>query len=506
MSGLAVAFGHSKRNEIEAIMKSMAHRGPYTSGMYEGDRVMLAQNYLQADGAVIDDSLKIPVRSPNNPDLVICYDGQMGNWSDLAREHNIADGPYREERLLLALYEKYGRGMLEHLTDTIFSLVISDGKDIFAARDLLGIKTLFYGWKDGTLYLASELKGILQVTTDVYEFPNGHYMDGSGRLTEFAALPESSPPWWDFSVDKMTGDIREIIERSFRNHVDFSLPTGGLLSGGMDSSVINYLASIAYKEKCGQNARLKTFAIGVGESEDVRSARLLARHIDSEHHEVIVDLKRILEALPEVIYYLESFDPSLVRSSVSNYLISRYAKELGIEVLLSGEGGDEVFCGYLYLGHCPVEELFARQMECISFLHSNASLRLDRMNMCNSIRVVTPLISGELLRYSMAIPPQYKQKPEGDRKIEKWIFRKAYESLLPEAIVWRRKQEFSQGSGSASVLPAYFEEQIPDDELVEAQAKYPIIRSKEELHYFRIFTENFGSGRAVDTVGQWVSL
>jgi len=506
MSGLAVAFGVPKRNEIEAIIKSMSHRGPHTLGTYESDRVVLAQNYLRADGALGGDSTKIPVRSPHNPHLLICYDGQMGNWADLAREHNITDGAYREERLLLALYEKYGRGMLEYLTDTIFSLVISDGKDIFAARDLLGIKTLFYGWKDGTLYLASELKGVLQVTDEVYEFPNGHYMDGSGRVTEFASLPENPPPLWDYSVDKMTGDIREIIERSFRNRVDFSLPTGGLLSGGMDSSVINYLASKIYKGKNGQDARIKTFAIGVGESEDIRSARLLASHIDSEHHEVIVDLKRILEALPEVIYYLESFDPSLVRSSVSNYLISRYAKELGIEVLLSGEGGDEVFCGYLYLGRCPSEELFARQMECISFLHSNASLRLDRMNQCNSIRVVTPLISGELLQYAMAIPPQYKQKPEGDQKIEKWIFRKAYEKLLPDDIVWRRKAEFSQGSGSAGVLPAYFEEQIPDNELAEAQAKYPIIRSKEELYYFRIFTENFGTGRAVDTVGQWVSL
>ena len=128
------------------------------------------------------------------------------------------------------------------------------------------------------------------------------------------------------------------------------------------------------------------------------------------------------------------------------------------------------------------------------------------MNMCNSVRVVAPLISGELLRYSMGIPPQYKQKPEGNRKIEKWIFRKAYENLLPESIVWRSKQEFSQGSGSAGLLKAYFEEKVSDAELAEAQAKYPIVRSKEELYYFNIFINHFGAGRAVETVGQWVSL
>jgi len=331
-------------------------------------------------------------------------------------------------------------------------------------------------------------------------------MNRSGQLTRFAELPKSPPKLWDSSVDALAGDIREIIERSFNNRIDFAMPTGGLLSGGMDSSVINYIGSKAYKEKFGQSAKLKTFALGVGESNDIHFARIMASHIDYEHHELIVDLKQMLDALPEVIYYLENFDPSLVRSSVPNYLISRYAKEQGIQILLSGEGGDEVFCGYKYLGHCPTEKLFAKQMECIGYLHNNASLRLDRMNMCNSVRIVTPLISGELLRYSMAIPPQYKQKPEGSEKIEKWIFRKAYESLLPEPIVWRSKQEFSQGAGSANVLSAYFEEQVPDYELAEAQAKYPIIRSKEELYYFHLFTEYFGAERAVETVGQWISL
>ena len=288
--------------------------------------------------------------------------------------------------------------------------------------------------------------------------------------------------------------------------MDFNVPTGSLLSGGIDSSVIAGLASAAYKEKFGNEQRLKTFALGVGESEDIRCARLMADHIDSDHHELIVDLDQILAVLPEVIRCLESFDPSLVRSSVSNYLISKYAKEQKIDVLLSGEGGDEVFCGYLYLKEFPLEELFARQMECIGFLHNNASLRLDRMNLCNSIRVVTPLISGELLNYAMTLAPEYKQKPDGDQKIEKWIFRKAFENVLPKEIAWRLKQEFSQGSGSADVLPAYFEETIKDEALLEAQKSFPMVRSKEELYYFQIFTKHFGSGRAVDTVGQWIRL
>jgi asparagine synthase (glutamine-hydrolysing) len=507
MSGIAVAYGNNaNRNEVKAVMQIIAHRGPRTSVIHEGEQIIMAQNYLDVDGVPSGDGILIPVRSPSNPQLMICYDGQMGNWADLAGDNEIPDGPYREERLLLALYEKYGKEMLRYLTDAVFAFVISNGKDLFAARDMLGIKPLFYGWKDNTLYLASELKGTLMVTKEVYEFPNGHYMNHNGQLTKFAELPKSPPKFWESGPDDMAHDIREIIERSFSNRVDFNVPTGGLLSGGMDSSVINYLASKSYKAKFGQSARLKTFAIGVGESEDIRSARLIASQIDSEHHELSVNLEQMIEVLPEVVYHLESFDPSLVRSAVSNYLVSRYAKEQGMQVLLSGEGGDEIFCGYIYLGHYPAEELFAKQMECLGFLHNNASLRLDRMNMSNSIRVVTPLISGELLQYSMLIPPQYKQMPDGNRKIEKWIFRKAYEDILPESIVWRTKKEFSQGSGSAAVLPEYFEEHIPNHELADAQAKYSLIRSKEELYYFRLFTKHFGNKYAVETVGQWNSL
>jgi asparagine synthase (glutamine-hydrolysing) len=396
--------------------------------------------------------------------------------------------------------------MFRHLDDAIFAFVFSDGEELFAARDILGIKTLFYGWRGETLYLASELKSILEVTEDVREFPPGYYMDRSGLFTLFAELPQVPPDILDIELEKMMEDIRAMIRRSLHNRVDFNLPTASLLSGGIDSSVIAYLASEAYREKFGKDARLKTFALGVGESEDIKNARVMAGHINSDHYELIVDLEQVLSALPEVIYYLESFDPSLVQSAASNFLISRHAREKGIQVLLSGEGGDEVFCGYTYLKDFALEEQFSRQVQCLGFLHNNASLRLDRMNLCHGVRVVAPLISGKLLNYALAIPPKYKQMPTEDGKIEKWIFRKAFEAMLPKQVAWRTKQEFSQGSGSAGVLPAHFEDSITDEEMANSQAEYPIIRSKEELYYFRIFTEHFGAGRAVETVGQWISL
>jgi len=512
MSGFAVVYNQQNTLALENMFKRIGHRGPYLSGKFEGRQILMAQNYLKGDitekpGSILNKKeINVPAFNPRFPEVRICYDGQLGNWVERAKPMGEADGPLREERLLLELYRQYGSHMFEHLDDAIFAFVISDGKNLFAARDLLGIKTLFYGKKNGALYLSSELKSLTAITNDIYEFPPGHYMDSTGTLIRFGELPKDPPEVLYTNLDQMMKDIRSIIQKSLRSRVDFSLPTAGLLSGGMDSSVINTLANDLYKEKFGANARLKTFALGVGESEDIKSARLLAEHINSDHHELIVDLNEILEVLPEVIYYLESFDPSLVRSSVSNYLISKYASEQGIEVLLSGEGGDEIFCGYIYLKEFPAEELFAKQMECIGFLHNNASLRLDRMNHCSSVRVVAPLISGELFRYVLSVPSEYKQKPDGNQKIEKWIFRKAFERFLPEAITWRVKQEFSQGSGSADILPSYFEDNLSDEALRTVQAEYPIIRSKEELYYFQIFTKHFGHGRAIDTVGQWIRL
>ncbi|MBW2248702.1 MAG: hypothetical protein JRF62_16285 [Deltaproteobacteria bacterium] len=497
MSGFAVIFNKPDPSELETMFQRIGHRGPYLSGKFKYKRVLMAQNHLKSDICLKKDKFlepdknQVPAFIPKLSDLRICYDGQMGNWAKRAKPSGEADGPFREERLFLNLYKQYGSQMFEYLDDAIFAFVISDGENLFAARDLLGIKTLFYGRKNGSLYLSSELKSLIGITDDVYEFPPGYYMDSTGTLFRFAELPKSQPEILHSDPNEMAETIRDIIQRSFQNRVNFEASTGSLLSGGIDSSVIAWLACNAYRDKYGKDERLKTFALGVGESEDITCARLMAE---------------ILAVLPQVIWSLESFDPSLVRSSVSNYLISKYAKEQGMEVLLSGEGGDEIFCGYLYLKDFPAEELFAQQMKCIGFLHNNASLRLDRMNLCNSVRVVTPLISGELFKYAMAIPAEYKQRPDKDQKIEKWIFRKAYENVLPKEIVWRLKQEFSQGSGSANVLPAYFEATIKDEELKEAQGSYPIVRSKEELYYFKIFTEHFGTGKAVETVGQWIRL
>lgn len=505
MAGIALGYGNAVSQDVHRMLDTMAHRGPTWRGMVEKPGAVLAQNYGPADVVATTGIAQAcsPGLDGNGPAIV--YDGQIGNWADLAREHGVPDGPRRDERLLLALYRREGAELVRHLGDAVFSLAISDGDRLLVARDTLGIKTLFYGRKNGAVYFGSELGSVLAVADEVHEFPPGHVMDGEGHLTQFAGLAE--PPRTVADTPEQAADrIRDIVWRSVCNRVSFAPATAGLLSGGLDSSVVCCLAARRLREQCGPRARLKTFAVGLGESEDIRQARVVAEHLDTDHHELVVDLERVIQTLPEVVYRLESFDPSLVRSAVSNYLVSQSARQHGVEQLLSGEGGDEVFCGYLYLKQFPPEQLAAEQLKCLGYLHRNASLRLDRMNQCHSLRVVTPLISGELLDYALRLPAEYKQKPDGDGKIEKWVFRKAYEDELPGPIVWRLKQEFSQGSGAADVLPGYFEARIGDAEFDRARKEYPRVRSKEEWYYFRIFIERFGSGSALETVGQWVSL
>ncbi|MBW1778937.1 MAG: hypothetical protein JRI83_09075 [Deltaproteobacteria bacterium] len=503
MAGFVMGTGAVTPEEMNIMSNRIRHRGSDRVGAHVFPRGHLIQHYLHAD--VGPSGTEIPVPLAEGPHIV-GYDGHMGNWKDLAASLKVTDGALREERLLLALYNTDGVDMLRRLTDAVFAFVIVNKDGFLAARDLLGIKTLFYGYGNDRLYLASELKSIIAVTNDVYEFPPGHFMQADGKLVPFTEYPEIPPAQWETDAQAAVKEIRRLIEESFSHRVDFVFETGSLLSGGIDSSAIAVLAAQAFQQNTGGKKRLKTFAFGVNESQDILNARKVARHIGSDHEELMVDLKQILDVLPEVIYHLESFDPSLVRSAVSNFMISRHARQKGIQVLLSGEGGDEVFCGYAYLKSLPFDELYTNQIACLKFLHNNASLRLDRMNQCNGVRVVTPLISGPLLDYALKLAPELKQKPEVGDRIEKWIFRKAFEADLPDAIVWRLKQEFSQGSGSADVLPRYFEETVPDAEFEKVRSRFPMVRSKEECYYFNIFTSHFGTGNAVKTVGQWVAL
>lgn len=505
MSGIVAGYGNPKLTEIEEMQKRAKHRGKYNSGIFQKGKVILAQNYFEADKGEKTD-WEIPVYIPEDKNTRICYDGQIGNNNMLAEQFGIFDGPYQEERLLISLYKKYQNRLLEYLKNAIFAFVISDGEKLLAARDGLGIKTLFYGYSNNkqTTYFSTELKSLLAVTNNVYEFPPGHYVDQNGQFKRFAQLPKmATGNLEEQKVKNITNHLAKIVRRDIQHRIDLTYNTGCLLSGGLDSSIIATLFNQYNQQINGPESHIKTFALGVADNGDLKYARIMSEFLKSEHYELKIKLEDIIEILPKVVYHLESFDPSLVRSSASNYLIAQYAGQQGIQVLLSGEGGDELFCGYDHFKDTCDQAIFKEQKECLKALHNNAALRLDRMNACHSIKVIAPFISEELLNFAMEIPTNYKLKQTEDGYIEKWILRKAFENDLPEKIAWRTKQEFSKGSGSANVLEKHFNKIISNKEFNKGKKQYPLIRNKEEYYYFKLFIDYFGEGKAVETVGQW---
>ncbi len=428
MSGIVAGYGNPKLTDIEKMQKIAKHRGKYNSGIFQKEKVILAQNYFEADKGEETD-WEIPVFIPEDKDTRICYDGQIGNNNILVEQFGIFDGPYQEERLLISLYKKYQNRLLEYLKDAIFAFVISDGEKLLAARDGLGIKTLFYGYsKDKkTIYFSSELKSLLTVTKNVYEFPPGHYVDQDGQFKRFAHLPKmAAGNLEDQKAKNIANHLAKIVRRNIQHRLELTYNTGCLLSGGLDSSIIATLFNQYNQQINGPESHIKTFALGVAENEDLKHARLMSEFLHSEHYELKINLEDIIEVLPKVVYHLESFDPSLVRSSASNYLIAQHAGQQGIQVLLSGEGGDELFCGYDHFKEICNLAIFKEQKECLKALHNNAALRLDRMNACHSIKVIAPFISEDLFNIAMEIPINYKLKQTENGFIEKWIYCKAF--------------------------------------------------------------------------------
>jgi asparagine synthase (glutamine-hydrolysing) len=517
MSGFVVGYGAPDGRLLQRAMVRIGHRGGYLSGRWIHGRAACHQTYLRADG--VAPTVPVPVADPAESEFRLCFDGTL---SDHPSTRAAGLRQPADEYAVLSLYARAGRALFDAVSASYFALVLTDGISLLAARDVLGVKPLYYGRRDGTLYFASELKALIAITDDTHEFPPGHFMTGDGAWTRFASLPYPTRHGDGVRSDHASGRgtsarpsvpdacaaIRATLSRDLHARTDFTIPTGSLLSGGLDSSIVACLA--AREARRAGEARgsqrlppLQTFSVGVGDTDDVRSAREVAEYLATDHHELIVDLDDALGVLPDVIYQLESFDPSLVRSAVTNYLVSREARRHGVEVLLSGEGADELFAGYAYLKDAPADRIVEGQLQALDNFHNVASLRLDRMNQCHSIKVVTPFISSALLRLALSLPVDYRIRRRRGRATEKWILRKAFASQLPESVVGRTKSQFSHGSGSAGTLERHFRSAVDDAELESARREYSFIRSKEEWYYFTLFRRHYGDGAAVKTVGQW---
>jgi len=478
MCGITAVFGSTDPVEIRKMNNKLKHRGPDDSGYFYSNGLTLGHTRL----SIIDvENGKQPIFNESGDVSIIC-NGEIYNFRELRKElagtHTFRTNS--DSEVLLHLYEDLGFDCL-HRLNGMFAFIINDRGNIFAARDRLGIKPLYYGFKSGKMGFASEIKA-LKGFDDITEVPPGYYYSNTTGFKQYYSLECEENPELD-NEEKICALIRENLFKSVKRRLVSDVPVGIFLSGGLDSSIIAALMN-PYVDK------LHTFAVGTEGSEDLAAARKVAEYLNTRHHEYIYSEKEMRNSVNEVIYYLESFDAPLVRSALPNYFVARAAKGK-IKVVLTGEGADELFSGYHYLKNFKNEgELSDELIRLTRSLHNINLQRTDRMTMAHSIEARVPFLDHEFVKFAHSIPIKFRCA-SGD-KIEKYLLRKAFENYLPEEILWRDKLKFSEGSGAEELFMKIAEEEISDNEFLEESGAAPFnIRGKDELYFYRIYNEHF---------------
>lgn len=499
------------RTQVLEMSKRLRHRGPDWSGIYCGDKAILAHERL----SIVDvQSGKQPLYSKDGKHI-LAVNGEIYNHQELRKELN---GSYEfltqsDCEVILALYRKKGIDFLEDLNGIFAFALYDEEKDIYMiARDHIGIIPLYMGWDQyGNFYVASELKALEGYCNKIQEFMPGHYMtsDKPGELIrwysrdweEFDAVKENST-----SID----DLRDALEAAVHRQMMSDVPYGVLLSGGLDSSVISAVAkkyAAMRIENQDQSAawwpQLHSFAVGLVGSPDLAAAQKVADHIGTVHHEVHFTVQEGLDAIRDVIFHLETYDVTTIRASTPMYLLSRVIKSMGVKMVLSGEGADELFGGYLYFHKAPNAQAFHEEtIRKLSKLHMYDCLRANKSLAAWGVEGRVPFLDKEFMDVAMRINPEEKLIKNG--RIEKWIVRKAFEDYLPKEVAWRQKEQFSDGVGYSWIdsLKEMTNERISDDELTNAKFRFPINppRSKEEYFYRTIFESHFPSDSAAACV------
>ena len=521
MCGIVCAFNLKQpseklRPQLLAMSKNIRHRGPDWSGIFSNDKSIMAHERL----AIVDPtSGKQPLFSEDH-NFVLAANGEIYNHLEL---RNPLENSYNFQtksdcEVILALYQEKGVSFLEELNG-IFGFALYDvSKDeYFIARDHMGIIPLYMGWdENGTFYVASELKALEGVCTKIELFPPGHYLHSSdGELKRWYQRD-----WQDYEAVKENEtnikELRTALEDAVHRQLMSDVPYGVLLSGGLDSSITSAIAK-KYAEKRIESddkdkawwPRLHSFAIGLEGSPDLAAARKVADHLDTVHHEIKFTIQEGIDALHDVIYHLETYDITTIRASTPMYLLARAIKAMGIKMVLSGEGADEIFGGYLYFHKAPSAKDFHEEtVRKLDKLHMYDCLRANKSLAAWGIEGRVPFLDKEFMDVAMRINPQDKMI-NGER-MEKWILRKAFEDVLPESVAWRQKEQFSDGVGYSWIdtLKEMVEKEVTDEQLANAHYKFPIQAptSKEEFYYRSIFTKHFPSDTAAWSVPQEASV
>lgn len=508
------------------MSRRIRHRGPDWSGIWCGGSAILAHERL----SIVDpESGRQPLFSPNR-NLVLAVNGEIYNHQDIRRRFagSYAFQTGSDCEVILALYQEMASSgdishdrivdMLEKLSG-IFAFALYDNvRDRFLiARDPIGVIPLYIGYDaDGKVYIASELKA-LEGECERYEpfFPGHYYWSGEGRMQRYYTRD-----WMEFDAVKdnpaSSEEIRQALRDSVRRQLMSDVPYGVLLSGGLDSSIVSAIAESYCANRIeddGQSRawwpRLHSFAVGLKGAPDLAKARLVAEHIGTVHHEINYTVQEGLDAIRDVIYFIETYDVTTVRASTPMYLLARVIKSMGIKMVLSGEGADEIFGGYLYFHKAPsAREFHDETVRKLSKLYMYDCLRANKSLSAWGVEGRVPFLDKEFLDVAMRTNPSAKMCP--GTTIEKKILREAFADMLPEEIAWRQKEQFSDGVGYSWIdsLKKITSESVSDAQMASAAERFPINppATKEEYFYRSIFEDHFPSESAARSVPQEASV
>lgn len=521
MCGIAGIFNITSqtpelRNKALRMAQKIRHRGPDWSGIYVGGSAILAHERL----SIVDpESGGQPLYSPDRRQ-VLAVNGEIYNHRDLRARYA---GKYAFQtgsdcEVILALYQKKGIHFLEELNGIFaFALYDEEKDDFLIARDPIGVIPLYIGKdKEGRIYFGSELKA-LEGFCDEYEpFLPGHYYQGSeGKMHRWYTRD-----WMEYEAVKdaphtapctaQAAAVRQALEAAVQRQLMSDVPYGVLLSGGLDSSVISAIAKkyAAKRIETDNTAdawwpQLHSFAVGLKGAPDLLKAREVAQHIGTVHHEINYTIQEGLDAIRDVIYFIETYDVTTVRASTPMYLLARVIKSMGIKMVLSGEGADEVFGGYLYFHKAPTPQAFHEEtVRKLSKLHLYDCLRANKSLSAWGVEGRVPFLDKEFLDIAMRLHPAVKMCP--GKEIEKRVVREAFADMLPESIAWRQKEQFSDGVGYSWIdtLKAVTAAAVSDEQMEHAAERFPIHtpQNKEEYYYRSIFEEHFPSDSAALSV------
>ena len=509
MCGIVAQYGKLDPEEAQRMLSRLTHRGPDDGGTAHVGEAWLGHRRL----SIVDvEGGKQPLRTGEG-ELSLIGNGEVYNHEELRA--GLPDGAFStssDNEVALHLVAEHGPDSLKDLLGMYAFVVAGRDGSFVAARDPVGIKPLYWARRNGRTVFASELGAYDEDwLADVEAFPPGHYWTPEGGLKRFrAAVPEKEEALGRFDgpsepgapiPDDMLALVRERLIETVERQMMGDVPVGVFLSGGLDSSLV---AAIAARWYAGRGEKLQTFAVGLEGSSDLLAARAVAEHLGTDHHERIYTAEEALELVPEVVRCIESFDPSLVRSAVPNYILARFAAER-VKVVLTGEGADEIFAGYEYLTDFATEgDLHDELVRTVEGLHNLNLQRCDRVTMAHGLEARVPFLELDMIELGLSLPAGWKLS--GPDQPEKRLLRQAFDGWLPEDFLWRKKEQFGDGSGASSVLQEKMAQTVSEAEFEDEHDRIePPLRTREEVAYYRIFSEHLGPVRPGQVIGRFAT-